>query len=83
MAAQKKKSIVRNVYLVEVLSEEPIGDMSLINILRECKTGDFSCSTKNIVENKPIKGIHAVRAIKAQGTDPEFFLMDDEGYEID
>lgn len=78
------KTIYRTVIEIEVLSEEPIpDDMGLDEIQDECNEGSFSGIYDFKVKNQEVKGIEAVKLIKAQGTDVEFFQMDEEGNELD
>ena len=79
-----KKTIYRNTFTVEVLSEYPLSTgMSLSEIAEQGETGDLSIATSDKVVNQPIKGIKAARALQAQGSSTEFFQMDEKGNEID
>lgn len=79
-----KKKIYKSIIQVEILSEEPIStDMSLSDIASEGDEGSFSIATKDIKVNQEIKGIRAARALQSQGSDVEFFNMDEKGNEID
>jgi len=80
-----KKKIYRTVFRFEVLSEEPIEEsMSLEDIAYEtnegCMSGQF---LENQITNEVLAGKAAVSAIKKQGSDPSFFMMDENGYNID
>lgn len=79
-----KKKLYKTVFQVEVLSEDPIEDsMSLEDIAREGSEGNFSIKTKDILSNDPVIGIYAVKELEKHGSDPEFFMMDSEGNEIE
>jgi hypothetical protein len=80
-----KKKIYRTVFRFEVLSEEPIEEsMSLEDIAYETQEGHMSGHfLENQVTNEVLVGGAAVKATKAQGSDPSFFMMDDKGFEID
>ena len=79
-----KKTLYKTVIVVEVLTEEPIGSgMSLSDIVSEGDIGSFSILTYDKVNDKPIKGIRAVKEMKLHGSDTEFFMMDEKGNEID
>jgi hypothetical protein len=79
-----KKTIYRSVIKFEILSDEPIPDeMTLGELHDECDFGSYSGIHGYISQNKPIKGIKAVHLIKAQGSDPEFFGMDENGNDLD
>jgi hypothetical protein len=54
----------------------------LSDLNNECTFGDYSGSTTK-GDSKPLKGIKAVRAIEAQGSSPDFFMMDDQGNELE
>lgn len=83
--AKLKKKIYRTVFRFEVLSEEPIEEsMSLEDIAQETTEGHMSGQfLENQVTNEVLVGGAAVRAVKAQGSDPEFFMMDEKGFEIE
>lgn len=82
--AKKKKTIYRSVISFEILSEEPIpSDMTLGDIDYECDEGSYSGMHEYTVQNKPVKGKKAVKLIRAQKSDPGFFMMDDEGNELE
>ncbi|HLO91585.1 MAG TPA: hypothetical protein VK172_10520 [Lentimicrobium sp.] len=78
-----KKTIFRSVITLEVLSDEPIpDDISLSSIANECDNGSYSGITDYKVINQPVSGKRAVKLIHAQGSDPEFFMMDENGNDI-
>lgn len=75
-----KKTIYKTVIVVEVLSEEPIGsEMNLSEIVEEGETGSFSIMTYDKINDKPLKGIRAVREMNLHGSDVSFFGMDEKG----
>lgn len=79
-----KKTIYKTVIQVEFLSEYPIdsnSDMSAL--IYEAEEGDLSMRTTDKVSNKPIKGKSAVKALKDHGTDLEFFMIDENGNELE
>jgi hypothetical protein len=79
-----KKTIYRTVLMLEVLSPDPITDgISLETIVYESMEGSFSLGMSTKVDNQPVEGAKAVRIIKAHGSDPEFFQMDNDGNDID
>lgn len=73
----------RTVLKVEVLSEDkPLTDASLAEIEYAITDGD--CSGVVRVESvKELSPKQAAKALVAQGSDPEFFLLDEEGNEIE
>ena len=81
-----KKTIYRHLLTVEVLSEEPLDpsmSWSLRDIACEIYDGSFSGATTWTTVNEPLTGKVAVKTILAQGSDPEFFRMDNDGNEIE
>jgi len=80
-----KKKIFRTVFVFEVLSDEPLEEsFTLEQIAQETTEGSWSGQfLDNQVTNEVLVGGAAVRAVKAQGSDPDFFMMDDKGYEIE
>lgn len=78
-----KKTLYKTVFTVEVLSEEPLPDgMTLTSIDEEITEGHSSGAFKE-TKSVTISGKEAVEAVKAQGSDPSFFQMDEEGNEIE
>lgn len=78
-----KKKIYKTIVQVEILSEEPIdSQLSLSQIAEEGDTGSFSIMIKDVRVNQEIKGIRAAREMRKQGSDPEFFDMDEKGNDI-
>jgi len=81
-----QKKIYRTVIQYEILSDEPINDRSLDleTIQYECSEGHWSGrGLETVISDEELTGKAAVEAIKDQGSDPEFFLMDDEGNDLD
>lgn len=78
-----KKTIYKSTFIVEVLSDQPIESMSLIDIAEGGVDGDLSIITTDKVNNKPVKGIFAVRELQKHGSDTEFFGMDSKGNELE
>ncbi len=63
---------------VTVLSEEPLQPMSLGELSYETMEGELSAQMET-KEEIPITSLEAAIALKEQGSDPEFFQLDDEG----
>jgi len=61
---------------VEVLSDRPIGDLSLSDIAHEGIHGDFSLKTK-AVTGRQVSRREMALALEAQGSDPGFLLGED------
>jgi len=81
-ALKNKKKYFRTVIEVEVLSEAPIGDMSIGDIIHEIDHGDFSGKFDTKIQDEELTGKAMADALRDQGSDPEFFQLDDEGEEI-
>lgn len=75
------RKFYRTVYTVEVLSEEPVGEMSLADLDYEITEGHSSGRFLS-TENEEVDGKKMAELLKAQGTDPEFFQLNDEGEDI-
>ena len=77
------KKIYRTVICYEILSDEPINIINSLNeISNEVTDGSWSGRfLENKVTDEELEGKFAVNAIKAQGSSPEFFGIDDD--EID
>ena len=81
----KEKTIFKTTFKVEVLHEEKdaLQHLSLEGIISEARDGDFSMGYDIIELGIPLTGKAAVEAVEAQGTDTDFFQMDEEGNEIE
>ena len=79
----KKKTIYRTVIEVEVLSENPIGEADMETIVTQTMDGDWSGKNVTKIQDQKLTGKKAVKAIENQGSDTEFFNMDENGNEID
>jgi hypothetical protein len=79
-----KKKIYRKVFRFEVLSEEQIPDMDLEQIMEETTTGHMSGQFLDPeANNEVLEGEAAVKAVKDQGSSPDFFMMDEKGEELE
>lgn len=67
---------------VVVLSEEPVNFEDLYGV--HLAITDGSCSGNwNVAKVSELDGKQAVRALRAQGSDPEFFQLTDKGEDLD
>jgi hypothetical protein len=71
----------KTTFTIEVLSEEPIDDFSLIDIHYAVTSGNCSGGTL-IAEGVEIEGAECAKALLEQGSDPEFFMIDSDGYDL-
>ena len=79
-----KKKLYKSVLKIEVLSEEPLPDDVTLNTTQyEINQGDWSGLIEWDYKNAEIVGAEAVNAVQNQGSDPEFFQMDEDGNEMD
>ena len=79
----KKKTIYRTVIRMEVLSDEPIGEVDMQEILNQTENGDWSGRNITLEQDFPLTGKKAANAVFKQGSDPEFFQMDKSGNELE
>ncbi len=83
---QSKRKFYRTVYQIEVLSEEKFdneGGMSLTDIDNAITDGDCSGRVKFIVNNEEKTGKEMAELLKEQGSDPEFFQLDENGNDLE
>lgn len=76
-----KKTIYKTRICFTVLSEESISNKSLQSILSESDDGDLVMGTITVNELE-IAGKVAVNEILEVGSDPSFFNMDVQGFEV-
>jgi len=78
-----KKKIYKTKITLVVLSEEEIPETSTLgSILDECDDGHYIMGKVDAVTKEKI-GKDAVNEITECGSDPEFFMMDTQGNEIE
>ena len=79
--AQSKRKFYKTTIKVVVLSEEPYQYENLVQVHNDITDGD--CSGKHeITKAEELTAKQAAKALKAQGSDPEFFQITDEGEDI-
>jgi hypothetical protein len=67
-----------------VLSQEPIPDeMNLGSVWRQCIEGDYSGDLDYRKTVKELTGKQAAQELLKQGSDPEFFGIDEEGNPVE
>ena len=78
------RKFYRTVIQVEILSEEPyhLGSKDLDDIRFDIIEGDCSGAITDIVINEQLDGKQVALALQNQGSDPEFFQIDEEGNDI-
>lgn len=78
----KGREFYRYVYQFEVLSEEPLGPMSLKDLEYETQEGHCSGHFLLTTEEK-VGGKRMARLLQGQGSDPEFFNLDEDGNDVE
>ena len=78
------RKFYKTIITIEVLTETPIMySMSMADISREIEGGDFSGKYETIIENEVVDGKIASEILLEHGSDTEFFLLDEDGNDID
>ena len=80
-----KRKFRKYIVEIELLSEEPWDDLdcaSLSDIDYEMTEGHCSGRVK-IKSDVELNGLQMAKALMKQGSDPEFFLIDEKGRDID
>ena len=81
-----KRKFYKTTITITVLSEdEPVSDDTddfLIDLAWQIKEGDWSGKVE-VTSTKELTAKQAAQALKRQGSDPEFFCLDDDGCEIE
>jgi len=72
----------RTMITIEVLSEDPIEAISLQDVVYGITEGHWS-GDWNAEESLEVTAPQMAKLLIAQGSDPEFFNLDDDGNEID
>lgn len=82
--AKDRRKFYRNVFVVEVLTEEPIASCpELATVAYQITDGDWSGETTHQVENQRVSGRRMAKLLIAQGSDPGFFQLTPEGKNMD
>ena len=77
-----KRKFYKTIVEVEVLSEEPFADEDLATVQYEITEGHCSGVVNN-KGSKALNGKQVANALIKQGSDPEFFQIDDKGNDIE
>jgi hypothetical protein len=81
-----EKKFYRNVVEVIILSEEPL-HLGGENILSEIESlitfGDCSGRIETTVVNEEVDSATMAKLLQEQGSDPSFFMLDDDGNNIE
>ena len=76
------KRFYRTVITIEVLSEEPVEAMDVDDIAYEIREGSYSGEVE-FGPSEVVDGPTMARLLMKQGSDPEFFGLDDEGNPVE
>jgi len=68
----------RSRFWVEILSEEPLPDVSLRTLMDDCENGPYSGDSGHS-KTEEIDGPKAARLLLKQGSDPGFFMLTNKG----
>jgi hypothetical protein len=76
-----QRMFYRTVLKLEVLSQDPIAydEMELADIVEAVTTGDCSGGVERVVLNEEVDGPTMARLLQAQGSDPGFFGLTEDG----
>jgi hypothetical protein len=78
MRKQSKRQFHKTVIKVIVLSEEPYDNTDVDQLAHDIRDGDCSGEVR-IVSSKVLTGRQAAKALQAQGSDPDFFRLTEDG----
>jgi hypothetical protein len=73
------KKFYRTVVQVEILSESPYESSDLEQIAADTDTGGCSGMVTDVVRNEEVDGKKMAELLRAQGSDPGFFQIDEDG----
>ncbi|MGH7971423.1 MAG: hypothetical protein ACREIC_22110 [Limisphaerales bacterium] len=76
------RKLYRTIFQVEVLSESPVGPVELETLGHMITEGDCSGRVR-IVLKQELDGRQAAQGLLAQGSDPSFFNLTEDGHETD
>ena len=80
------RTFYRHVIQIEILTEDPIQDLaaeSLAAIEEEYTEGAWSGQASVVCTNEICDGPRMAKLLRAQGSDPEFFFLDEDGNEYE
>ena len=81
MAVSKRK-FYRQLHTIEVLSEEPLPDMTLDELAYEISDG---CASGRIISQpvEEVDGKKMADLLLEQASDPNFFMLNEDGSDLD
>lgn len=79
-----KRTFYRNVFTIEILSEEPLsGEERLSDIEYLIGPGPCSGKIETTTDNEQVDGRDMARLLQDQGSEPGFFSLDEQGRDVD
>ena len=83
MAKKIKRKFFKTIVEVQVLSEDfPIEFDNLLELHHMTNSGEHS-GVFNVKSTKRLNGLQAAKALISQGSDPEFFRINEKGENLD
>jgi len=76
------RKFYKTIIQLEVLSEDPIGDMGMDYIIYHVNVGDFSGKFETITQDQELDGLQVAYALMNQDSNPEFFMIDENGDDL-
>ena|SRR3990167_9921703 len=80
--ATAERKFYRTLIAVEVLSEAPFTSIDLEVIHEAITTGDCS-GVVSVEDSEEVDGVKMAELLRAQGSDPDFFQLTDEGEDLE
>ena len=83
MSTKSKRKFYRSVIKIEVLSEEPYSSTDLEKIADDITNGSQSGLVSLEVDSEELDPKVCADKLKEQGSDPDFFMLNDHGHDIE
>jgi len=83
MSTKSKRKFYRTVIEIEVLSETPYSSTDLEKINDDITNGHQSGLITIVSDSEELDPLTCVEKLTAQGSDPEFFLLNKHGHDIE
>lgn len=79
-----KRKFYRTVIQVEILSETPYPESAdMHQVANDIMDGDCSGKATTMIENQVVSSKRMAKLLKEQGSDPEFFQLDENGNDLE
>ncbi len=83
MSSQSKRTFYRTIIQIEVLSESPYSSTDLEKIYLDISEGAQSGEVTIITDSEEMDSKTCVAKLKEQGSEPDFFLLDEHGHDLE